>query len=221
MKFRFFARTLIPFVFVSNLFYVRQSHAKPSPIFEPVIQEIESRLPSGLRMRLPAVIPTSYRNKTLYSFLHDDDTKLVMDLEDLKMEFFTVLVADTPDCSEEKNPENCLVAAVGVTEDPIKSEAELDALIADYEEDATSAEFERGIKVDRNLEGFYFAEEDYQIIIWRQTGMAHLLMSKTCSKELSSPHDRDCISQQQLIEMARSAAKEPVINSSDTSYYSY
>ena len=201
MKYKLFVNTLIPFVVVFNLFYTRQSQAKPSPIFEPIMGNIKTRLPSGLKMRLPASVATSTPNSTLYSFLPDDDSKLTIDLDDIKMDFFTVLIADRPNCSEQKNLEDCLVAAVGVTEDPIESQAELEALLADNEEDINV------IKFDRGIEGFYFEEAELQLIVWRQNKMAHLLMSKKC------PSDRICVSEQQLIDMAKSAAKEPAIAS--------
>ena len=201
MKYKLFINTLIPFVVVFNLFYTRQSQAEPSPIFEPIMGNIKTRLPSGLKMRLPASVATSTPNSTLYSFLPDDDSKLRIDLDDIKMYFFTVLIADSPNCSEQKNIEDCLVAAVGVTEDPIESQAELNALLTDNEEDITTIEF------SEEIEGFYFEESELQIIVWRQNKMAHLLMSKKC------PSDRDCISKQQLTDMAQSAAKEPAIAS--------
>ena len=183
------------------LFYTRQSQAETSPIFEPIIENIKTRLPSGLKMRLPASVATSTPNSTLYSFVPDDDSKLTIDLDDIEMEFFTVLIAERPNCSEQKNFEDCLVAAVGVTEDPIESQTELNALLTDNEEDITTIEF------SEEIEGFYFEESELQIIVWRQNKMAHLLMSKNCSG------DRDCISKQQLIDMAQSAAKEPAIAS--------
>ena len=183
------------------LFYTRQSQAEPSPIFKPIIENIKTRLPSGLKMRLPASVATSTPNSTLYSFVPDDDSKLTIDLDDIEMEFFTVLIAERPNCSEQKNFEDCLVAAVGVTEDPIESQTELNALLTDNEEDITTIEF------SEEIEGFYFEESELQIIVWRQNKMAHLLMSKNCSG------DRDCISKQQLINMAKSAAKEPAIAS--------
>ncbi|VEP17190.1 conserved hypothetical protein [Hyella patelloides LEGE 07179] len=212
MKFRLIY-TLLPFVFAFNLFPNRQSQAKPSPIFQPIIKEIETRLPSGLEMRLPATVPTSTQDATLYSFLPDEDSKLIFEFDDLKMEFFTVLIGDNSDCLEQKNPEDCLVAAVGVTEDPIESQAELDALLADSKEDIASDEFERGIEIDRGIEGFYLVYEELQLqsIIWRQGKMAHLLMSKKCPKGLASRRDRECISKRQLIEMAKSAANETAI----------
>ena len=123
------------------------------------------------------------------------------------MEFLTVLIGDTPDCSEQKNPQECVVAAVGVTEDPVESKAQLDTLLADNGSDITTVKFSQGI------EGFYFVDGELQLIIWRQDDMAHLLMSQECN--------RDCISKQQLINMAKSASQEPAITSQDTSYYSY
>lgn len=211
MKYKFFVYTLFPLFSFFSLFFTQQSLAKPSPVFQPIIKEIETRLSSGLKMRLPAFIPTRDRDATLYSFMRDDDSKAVIDLDDLKMEFFTVLIGNTPDCSEEKNPQDCLVAAIGVTEDPIESEEQLNALLADNESDITFVKFSQGI------EGFYFVDGDLQLIIWRQDDMAHLLMSEQCVTK----SDRDCISKQQLIDMAKSASIEPVITSHDTSSYSF
>ena len=209
MKFRLIS-TLLAFVFAFNLFHNRQSQAKPSPIFQPIIKEIETRLPSGLEMRLPSAVPTSTQDATLYSFLPDEDSELIFEFDDLKMEFFTVFIGDTSDCSEQKNYQDCLVAAVGVTEDPIESQSELDALLADSEEHIATGKFERGIEIDHGIEGFYLVNGELQSIIWRQEKMAHLLMSKKC--------DRDCISKQQLINMAKSAAQEPAVTSQDTFY---
>jgi len=207
MKYKFFVYTLFPLLFVFNLLFTRQSLAKPASIFQPVIEEIEARLSSGLKMRLPAFVPTFDRDSTLYPFLSSDDSKLVMNLDELKLEFFTVLIGDTPDCSEQKNPQDCLIAAVGVTEDPIKSKAQLNNLLADNESDITQ------VKFSQEIEGYYFVNK-LQFIIWRQDDMAYLLMSKMPKKCGS-----DCISKQQLIDMAKSASQEPAITSQDTSYY--
>ena len=194
---------LLSLLLVFNFFPTQQSQAKPSPIFQPIIKDLKTRLPSGLKMRLPAAVPTSTRDATLYSFLPDEDSKLVFEFDELKMEFFTVLIGNSSDCSEQKNLEDCLVAAVGVTEDPIESQAELDALLIDREEDIASGEFERGIDVGKGIEGFYLVDGQLQSIIWRQEKMAHMLMSKKC--------DRECMSKQQLIKMAKSAANETTI----------
>lgn len=200
MKCRVFLNTLIPFVIVVNLFQTRQSQAEPSPIFEPIIENIKTRLPSGLKMRLPASV-LSTQDSILYSFLPNDDRMLAVDLEDIEVEFFTVLIADRPDCLEQKNLEDCLVAAVGVSEDPIKSQAELDKLLANHEGNFSTIEFGQGIS------GFYFEQPQLQAIVWRQKQMAHLLVSRRC------PSDRNYISKQQLIKMAKSAAEEPAITS--------
>lgn len=73
MKYKVFFSTLIPFVIVFNLFQTRQSQAELSPVFEPIIENIKTYLPSGLKIRSPAsVLPT--QDSTLYSFLSDDDS---------------------------------------------------------------------------------------------------------------------------------------------------
>ena len=46
-----------------------------------------------------------------------------------------------------------------------------------------------------------------------QNKMAHLLLTENC--------DRKCISKQELIKMAKSAANGPAIVNSDSSYYSF
>ena len=208
MKHRVFIYTLLPLISVFNLLALEQSQAKPQSIFQPIIKEIEARLPSGLELRLPAFVPASPPEATLYSFLPNDDSNIAIDLDDdLEMEFFTVLIGNTPDCAKQENPRDCLVAAVGVTEDPLKSPTQLNSLLAEYREDITKVQFKP------EIEGFYFTERDMQSVIWRQNQMAHLLLTKKC--------DRECISQQELIDMAKSAANEPAIVNSDASYYSF
>ena len=207
MKQRVFIYSLLLFVSTFNLFTLKQSQAKSRSIFQPIIKDIKTRLPSGLELRLPSFIPTP-PEATLYSFLPNDNSKIAIALDDdLKMEFFTVLIANTPDCAEQKNPHDCLVAAVGVTEDPIKSPTQLNSLLAKHREDITKVKFEP------DIEGFYFTERDMQSVIWRQNQMAHLLLTKKC--------DDECISKQELINMAKSAANEPAIVNPDSSYYSY
>ena len=207
MKYKLFIYTLLPFVCILNLFCTEQSQAKPGSVFKPIIDDIKTRLPSGLELRLPTFIPASPPDATLYSFLPDDDSKIAIAINDLKMEFFTVLIADTPDCAEQKNPQECLVGAVGVTKDPIRSQIQLNNLLAKHEGDITKVKFEPGI------EGVYFTERNMQSIIWRQNKMAHLLLTEKC--------DDECISKQELINMAKSAANEPAIINSDSSYYSF
>ena len=206
MKFKLLIHTFFV-LFVLDIFAIEQSQAKPLAVFQPIVEEIKTRIPSGLEMRLPAFVPASIQDTTLYSFIYDSDLSLEIVLDDLEMEFFTVQIANTPNCSEEKNPQDCIVAIVGVTEDSIKSEAQLNDLISNNKEDIDL------VKINREIEGFYFVDGNLQSIIWRQDKMANLLMTKECSD--------DCISKQDLIQMAKSAANEPSITNIDTSYYSF
>ena len=157
-------------------------------------------------MRLPASIPTIKGDSTLFSFLPDEDTKIEIKFNELKMEFFTVFITNASDCSEQKNTEDCIVAAVGVAEDPIESPAELNILLSDSKEGEITT-----VELREKIPGYYFEDGELQIVIWRQEKMAHLIMSKKC--------DRDCMSKKQLIDMAESAASETTVANQNISYF--
>lgn len=194
-------------IFLSvNSSTTEQSQAKPAKVFQPIINEITETIPSDLEMRLPTSIPAVNKN-SIYASVAQSDRQINVSLGDLDLDFFTVTITNTPNCEQQENFLDCLVAVVGVAKDPIESQAQLDELVADNKDKIVQTELATGVS------SFYFTEADWQSIIWRQDNMAHLLIAQECS-------DR-CISQQELIDMAKSAVNEPAILSSDTSYYSF
>ena len=93
----------------------RQSHSAPAPVFRPIIQEIRTRIPSNLQLRLPTNLPPLSEDVTLYSFILDDDFDLIsLGSEDLNT--FMVLVSDIPNCQQQDNPLDCTVGIIGVSE---------------------------------------------------------------------------------------------------------
>ena len=154
-----------------NSFSDRTSQAKPTPIFEPIIEEIRTQLPSDFQMRLPASLPSFTEDLELYAFIPDDEVDVVtigegdypkgtLSPADLlrkrDRDVFTVLVSETSDCATEDNPLDCTVGIVGVTETTSESDIQADDLPSDSV-DITPIELSEEVK------GFYFVQdEDYQ-----------------------------------------------------------
>lgn len=204
MKYQLLFWTLVVVSLGIDSYQPHKSQAKPAPIFQPIIEEIRDRIPADFKMRLPASLPSVAEDLELYAFIPDDDLDLIS-LGEGEQNIFTVLVADADDCEDKDDPLDCTVGIIGVTE--ITSESDLQ--VSDLPSD--SVDITR-IKLSQDAKGFYFVQdEDYQFVVWKQDRLAHLLIAKKCSD--------DCASKQELIDMAKSAANEPAITSSNSSYY--
>jgi hypothetical protein len=68
-------------------------NAEPAPIFRPMINQIRSQLPRGIKMRLPAAIPSPIR---LYPYIESDRNS------------FRVNLGISPNC----NRPNCTIGAI-------------------------------------------------------------------------------------------------------------
>ena len=202
MKYQLLFWTLVAISLGIDSYQPRQSQAKPAPIFQPIIEEIRDRLPTDFKMRLPASLPSVAEDLTLYAFIPDDDLDLIsMDDRDV----FTVLISETPDCVERENPLDCTVGIIGVTESISESDIQADDLPSDSV-DVTP------IKLGKEVKGFYFVQDrDSQLVVWKQDKLVHLFIAEKCSD--------NCVSKQELIDLARSAANEPAITSSNSGYY--
>lgn len=72
-------------------------------------------------MRLPAYIPDFSQDVSLYSFVPDKNLKFFsMGKEDL--DTFMVVVSEIPDCQSKKDPLDCTVGIIGVSETDSKSD---------------------------------------------------------------------------------------------------
>lgn len=206
MKYQLLFWSLIGISLGFDLFGDRTSYSYPAPVFQSIVEEIKTRIPSNLKIRLPGHISPVPEDITLYSFIPDDDFDFIS-LGEKDLDTFIVLVSETPDCEQENNPLDCTVGIIGVSETSSLENLEIDDLPDDIA-DLTP------VKLNKHAQGFYFVQdEDYQIVVWKQDRLAHLLIAESC--------DDDCVLKQDLIEMATSAANEPAITSSDTSYYSF
>ena len=115
------------------------------------------------------------------------------------------LVSETSDCAYEDNPLDCTVGIIGVTESISEADIQADDLPSD------SVDVTR-INLGKEAQGFYFVQdEDSQFVVWKQDELVHLFITEKCSD--------DCVSKQELIDMARSAANESAITSSNSGYY--
>ena len=204
MKYQLLFWILVAINLGIDSFTDRQSQAQPAPIFRPIIQEIRDRMPADFKMRLPASLPSVAEDLELYAFIPDDDLDLIS-LGEGEQNIFTVLVADTDDCEDKDDPLDCTVGIIGVTEITSESDLQVNDLPSDSV-DVTS------INLDQEATGFYFVyDEDYQFVVWKQDELAYVFITKKCRD--------DCVSKQELIDMAKSAAHEPAITSANSSYY--
>ena len=204
MKYQLLFWTLVVVSLGIDSYQPHQSQAKPAPIFQPIVEEIRDRIPSDFKMRLPASLPSVAEDLELYAFIPDDDLD-VISLGDSDREVFTVLVSETSDCAYEDDPLDCTVGIIGVTESISKTDIQADDLPSD------SVDVTR-INLGKEAQGFYFVQdEDSQFVVWKQDELVHLFIAAKCSD--------DCVSKQELINMARSAANEPAITSSNSGYY--
>lgn len=205
MKYQMLFWTLIAISLGFDLFGEHQSQAKPAPIFQPIIEEIRTRIPSNFQMRLPAFIPDDFEDLTLSAFIPDDELD-VISIEFGNHDVFSVIVSSTDDCAEEDNPLDCTVGIISVSETNSESKLQIEDLPQDIA-DITPVE------LNEYAQGFYFIQdEDYQFVVWKQDELAYLFITRKCNDE--------CVSKHQLIDMAQSAADEPPITRADSSFYS-
>ena len=205
MKYQILFWTSIVISLGLDVFNKHQSLAKPAPIFQPIIEEIRTRMPSDFQLRLPTFIPDDFEDLTLYAFIPDDELDLIS-IGDGDRDVFSVIVSSTHDCAEEDNPFDCTVGMISVTETR-SDQLQIENLPKDVA-DITPVEF------NEDAQGFYFIQnEDNQFVVWKQDELAYLFIAKKCSNE--------CLSKHQLIDMAQSAADEPPITYTDSSFHLY
>ncbi|MEL6929020.1 MAG: hypothetical protein AAFO95_10325 [Cyanobacteria bacterium J06600_6] len=198
MKYQLLLLSLIGTALGANLLETRPSQAEPAPVFQPIIQDIRDRLSTDFQMRLPAALPEFTKSLDLYAFVADDEMQVV----NIKgQDVFSVIVSDLPNCEQSDDPEDCIVGVISVTE-ALSDSALTPEDLPDNRQDLTP------ITLAEGAEGFYFTQnEEIQLVIWEQDNLGYLLMTEQC--------DDECVSKQQMIEMAQSAALQPPIYSLD------
>ncbi|MEM8675350.1 MAG: hypothetical protein AAGF83_15965 [Cyanobacteria bacterium P01_G01_bin.67] len=194
MKYQLLGLSILGTVLSFQLFSDRPSYGEPETIFQPIIQEIRDRLPKNYQLRLPAALPKFTEELELYAFIPDDDLQLIGVGE---KEVFTIAVASLPNCAEQEDPTNCIVGIVGVTEAISDSALEMEDL-------PPNSENVIPINLAQDVSGFYLEQgTEMQLVVWEQDRLGHLLVVKKC--------EDNCVSQEELIEMAISAARKPAI----------
>ncbi|GAB4540652.1 MAG: hypothetical protein Tsb0014_32030 [Pleurocapsa sp.] len=196
MKYQLLFWSLVAIIVGIETLNQERSQAEPASIFQPIIRDIKTLLPENVEMRLPAFLPTLPEEITLYSFVLQDKEKLN------QKKSLMVLISDTPDCKNQKDPFSCAVGGMAVANAPWKP----DKFLQDAE-DVTP------IVLGNNLEGFYFVHQDSRCVIWQQNQLIYQIITPQESSEY--------VSKQQLIEIAKSAANEPAITKSDWADYQY
>ncbi|MCP6762230.1 MAG: hypothetical protein NHB32_26565 [Fischerella sp. CENA71] len=173
-------------ILVTGLVISSKSEAEPASVFRPLIEDIRTQLPKGLKMRLPSSLPPAASKIKLYSYIASDS------------KIFEVRLANTPDCSVSNNPSACTAGGFGVFTPEGTSK------IWPPKGDSITP-----VKLGNGISGFYITRGQgnniSQYIFWKQDGLEYVL-------GLGGGSTRD-VSQQQMIDMAISMANEPAITS--------
>ncbi|KOP23302.1 hypothetical protein AMR41_26825 [Hapalosiphon sp. MRB220] len=173
-------------ILVTCLVISSQSGAEPASVFRPLIDDIRTQLPQGLKMRLPSSLPPAASNIKLYPYIASDS------------KIFEIRLANTPDCSTSNNPSACTAGGFGVFTPEGNSK-----IWPPKGDNITPVNLGNGIS------GFYITRGQgnniSQYVFWKQDGLEYVL-------GLGGGSTRD-VSQQQMIDMAISMANEPAITS--------
>ncbi len=162
-----------------------KSGAEPALIFSPLIDDIRSQLPPGLKIRLPSSLPSPPPNVKLFPYILSDN------------KVFGINLAVTPDCASSKNPSSCTVGGIGVF-----TLAGRSRIWPPKGNSVTPVDLGNGIR------GFYLTRgkgnHTNQYVFWQQDGLEYILGAVGPTKD---------VSQEQLIDTAISAVNEPPITS--------
>ncbi len=157
--------------------------AAPAPIFRPILKEIRNKLPYGVVMRLPSYLPNS---QELYATVGSEGL-----YRQAPEKGFVVMISTIQNCSYHA----CDVGGFTVYPGTNKS---LRSLLSEGLQDITN------VKLGKGIQGLYSffngGSSQDRAIIWKQNG---LLFKVDCRA--------GWMSKQQLINLAKSMAKEPPI----------
>lgn len=172
-------------VLTTGLVIAYKSGAEPASVFRPLINDIRTHLPKGLKMRLPSSLPPAASKVKLYPYIASDN------------KVFEVRLANTPDCSSSNNPSACTAGGFGVfTPEGSKNWPPKGDSITP-------------VDLGNGISGFYITRGQgnsiSQYVFWKQEGLEYVV-------GLGGGSTRD-VSQQQMIDMAISMVNEPAITS--------
>jgi hypothetical protein len=122
--------------------------AEPAPLFQPIIPELQSKLPSGWKLRLPAYLPTT--GVPLYAYVRSSPT------------ITQVNIAVSPDCATSAQPASCTVGGIGVISPKKKNWLPAKAKASP-------------ISLSQGIKGYYVIMNGGRFIFWQQEGQRYTL----------------------------------------------
>ncbi|PSB01618.1 hypothetical protein [Merismopedia glauca] len=140
-----FASSLVGVSLLANL---SSATAAPAPIFQPIISELQSKLPSGWKLRLPAYLPSA--PVQLYAYVRSSPV------------ITQVNIATSPDCATSSQPLSCTVGGIGVISPQRKNWL------------PAQQKFSR-VSLSRGIKGYYLTRDGGKFIFWEQEGQRYTL----------------------------------------------
>jgi hypothetical protein len=143
-----------PRLFVSSLVGVSLftgfsgASAAPAPIFQPIVSELQSKLPSGWKLRLPAYLPEA--PVQLYAYVRSSPV------------ITQVNIAISPDCATSSQPASCTVGGIGVISPKKKNWL------------PANQKFSR-VSLTKGIKGYYMTRDGGRFIFWEQDGQRYTL----------------------------------------------
>jgi hypothetical protein len=159
--------------------------AEPASIFRPLIRDIQTQLPRGMVMRLPAVIPNPPSGIPGYR-------PAIIPSNDREGGYFAIVLV-TSNCPETRLVAVCDTGRIVVE----RRDSNTNQRLRENQQQGSSISLKTGVR------GFYRSyiqptRGQMHEIVWEQDGMIFMVMSRSMSRE-------------QVINVAISMANEPPI----------
>lgn len=122
--------------------------AAPAPIFQSIVPELKSKLPSGWNLRLPSYLPDA--PVQLYPYVRSSAA------------ITQVNIAISPDCATSRQPASCTIGGIGVLSPTKKN-------WLPAKQKLTAVSLSQGIK------GYYTSRNDGKFIFWEQEGQRYTI----------------------------------------------
>jgi hypothetical protein len=132
---------LISTIGVSLLANLSTATAAPAPIFRPIIPELQNKLPTGWKLRLPAYLPPA--PVQLYAYVRSSPV------------ITQVNIAISPDCATSSQPASCTVGGIGVISPQKKNWL------------PSKQKFTR-VSLAKGIKGYYLTLNGGRFIFWEQ-----------------------------------------------------
>lgn len=174
----------------------QQLTAEPAPVFRPILNDIRRQLPRDMEIRLPASLPSFNWLQISRAISDTPPNNKIYPYIESNDGFLGVNLGITPSCALSASPDSCAIGGISVFKSrepkfwPPKGQ------------NLTPVDLSNGVR------GFYFTRGEgintLRFVFWRQDGLTFGLGGPAFA-----------ISQQQVVDMATSASKEPPITSAN------